>query len=313
MPEWAYACLHCPACGGPLIKEIIGLACARCNGCFPEVYGRPILIDGSSSIFDPANFITGSPTYFKPRSPLFAWLNRLVPSPSARPCTKPNLRRLRDLLLTDQLRPRVLVLGCGEGGHGLEELDDERIRILNCDVALTGRATIVCDGHALPFKDGSFDAVVAQFVLQHVVDPYRCVREIHRVLGPNGMVFAETAFVQHVCGGAYDFQRFTHLGIRRLFARFEELASGAAMGPATALVWSYENLLLALAGGRRRRNIIKAFARISAFPVKLLDFWIIRRPAALDAASAIYFLGRKSEGMLADRDLPGFYRGAWLR
>lgn len=311
MPDWVHACLCCPACGGPLKREVFGLECSQCNGCFPEVGGRPILIDARSSIFDPASFTSGSPTYFKRSRRLLGWLGRALPSPSARPRTRPNLRRLRDLLLAEQPRPRVLVLGCGHGGYGLEELDDDRISILNCDVALTVPVAIVCDGQSLPFKDGTFDAVVAQFVLQHVVDPYRCVAEIHRVLGPLGLVYAETAFVQHVCGGAYDFQRFTHLGIRRLFARFEELAAGAAMGPATALVWSYENLLLALVGGRRRRSIVKAFARISASPVKLLDYWIIGRPAALDAASAIYFLGRKVENVLPDRDLPGLYRGAW--
>jgi SAM-dependent methyltransferase len=38
----------------------------------------------------------------------------------------------------------------------------------------------------LPFPDGHFDAVVANFVLNHVGDPRAAVREMHRVVRPGG-------------------------------------------------------------------------------------------------------------------------------
>jgi ubiquinone/menaquinone biosynthesis C-methylase UbiE len=37
-------------------------------------------------------------------------------------------------------------------------------------------------GEYLPFRDGSFDAVFSMAVLEHVRDPFRCAREITRVL-----------------------------------------------------------------------------------------------------------------------------------
>jgi SAM-dependent methyltransferase len=44
------------------------------------------------------------------------------------------------------------------------------------------------DAEDLPFEDGSFDAVVGGFVLNHLPDPERAVRESARVLVPAGAV-----------------------------------------------------------------------------------------------------------------------------
>ncbi len=44
---------------------------------------------------------------------------------------------------------------------------------------------LICDAHDIPFADRSFDGVIVQAVLEHVVDPFRCCEEIHRVLIPH--------------------------------------------------------------------------------------------------------------------------------
>ena len=51
------------------------------------------------------------------------------------------------------------------------------------------------------------------------------------------------------------------------------------------------------------RYAIKAFARISWFFLKYFDYLIIDRPAALDGASAVYFLGLKAARPISDREL----------
>ena len=47
------------------------------------------------------------------------------------------------------------------------------------------------DGHTLPFKKNSFDIVICNEVLEHVVDPEKVLQEIKRVLSANGYAVIE--------------------------------------------------------------------------------------------------------------------------
>ncbi len=51
------------------------------------------------------------------------------------------------------------------------------------------------------------------------------MKEIHRVLKDDGIVYADTPFMQQVHEGAYDFTRFTLSGHRWLFKNFALLDS----------------------------------------------------------------------------------------
>ena len=62
--------------------------------------------------------------------------------------------------------------------------------------------------------------------------------EIHRILKKNGIVYAETPFLQQVHEGAYDFTRFTVLGHRYLFKQFQRIDSGGLRGVGVVLAWS---------------------------------------------------------------------------
>jgi ubiquinone/menaquinone biosynthesis C-methylase UbiE len=184
------------------------------------------------------------------------------------------------------------------------------VDLVEIDVSFGQRTMLICDAHDIPFDDESFDGVIVQAVLEHVVDPYRCVDEIHRVLRRDGVVYAETPFLQQVHGGAYDFTRFTHLGHRRLFRRFDEIDSGAACGPGMALAWSYEYFLLSFAQSRVSRAVLAAFSKLTSFYLKYLDEYLIHKAGAIDAASGTYFMGRKGTHVLSDRELIGLYKGA---
>jgi SAM-dependent methyltransferase len=238
-------------------------------------------------------------------------VRRRLLSPSRNPVAAQNYKRFGRLLVEQRSSARVLVVGGSTLGLGMESiLSTSKIEVVETDIAFGPRTQLVCDAHDLPFIDRSFDGVVIQAVLEHVVDPARCVDEIHRVLKDDGLVYAETPFMQQVHLGPYDFTRFTHLGHRRLFRRFDELDSGPVGGPGTVMSWSYEHFLLSFVSGRLSRGLVKAFARLTGFWLKYLDTFVDGKPGVLDAASGYYFLGRKSEHTLPDRELIKLYRGA---
>lgn len=311
-PDWANEILICPSCSSRL--RVLPESVENCQGCgasYPLADGIPILIDESRSVFNIADFISGDPTYFQRESPTRQFFGRFLPKPSKNARSRKNYEELaRRLALLPDL-PRVLVVGGSRLGDGLGAIINEPgLEFLETDVAFGPRCSLVCDAHSLPFEDEAFDCVIAQAVLEHVVDPPRCVSEFHRVLRPRGLVYAETPFMQQVHGGPYDFTRYTHLGYRRLFRQFEEILNEAGAGPGTVLAWSYEHMLLSFFVAPKARLAAKAFARITGSWMKYLDVFVIDRPGTLDAASVYNFMGIKSAIALADRDLIRGYRGA---
>lgn len=111
---------------------------------------------------------------------------------------------------------RVLEVGCGAGWMWAEAaarlpsdldltLTDlspgmvtealERVGSLGRYMRTSGR---VADVQELPFRDGAFDVVVANYVLHHVPDAGRAVAELARVLGPGGVAVVACAGDGHL-------------------------------------------------------------------------------------------------------------------
>jgi ubiquinone/menaquinone biosynthesis C-methylase UbiE len=313
LPPQVFKDLRCPACKGELKTGENSLACLEiaCQKRFPIVGGVPVLINESNSIFLLDDFVSNRTTTLdltKPKK-FKRFFTSMIPSITKNVKAKSNYQKL-DSLVRNRTSKKILIVGCGVLGDSLEVLlKDESISIVESDVSFGPRANIICDGHDLPFSNDSFDVVIIQAVLEHVLDPYRCVEEIYRVLKNDGLVYAETPFMQQVHMRQYDFTRFTHLGHRRLFRRFKEIDSGAGVGPGTALAWSYQYFLLSFTQRRTVRKVIVVFASITSFYLKFFDYFLLRKPSSLDAASGLYFLGQKSDTVLTDKELLTMYRG----
>ena len=307
--------LRCPVCGRRLALAADEAVCS-CGAIFPTINGVPILIHPERSIFDAEVFLKEEATFFKPISRWRRWISGCLPSLSKNVAAKRVFRRLRDILIEEcvsaNVQPKVLVVGGSVLGDGMESLaEDPRIQLVETDVSLGPRAAIICDGHDLPFADGSFDAVIVQAVLEHVTDPIRCVEEIKRVLRPGGLVYSDTPFMQQIHGREYDFSRFTRLGHRRLFRDFSEIESGISCGPGTALAWSLQYFGLSFFRGRRARAAVNGLARLGFFWLKYFDPFLAKRESAFDAASAFYFLGRKELTTISDEHLVASYQGGF--
>jgi len=309
--------LCCPACKKgelALIKDN-QCACEACGQTYPIREGVPILIVPGRSVLDPLQLAESEFSLFETAPG--SLIDRLI-AKTTRPISRnlaaaSNYNRLAADLSHSGSESRVLIVGGSVMGAGADKLFNmSRATFIETDVCWGPRTQLICDAHDAPFKSETMDAVVAQAVLEHVVDPALCVAEIYRVLKPNGLVYAETPFLQHVHMGPYDFTRFTHLGHRRLFRDFEELSSGISGGPGMALAWALRGFFHSLAKSPRGRLLAAAVASWVGAWLKYLDSRLVKNAAAFDSASGFYFYGRKSQRPLADDDLVRKYQGGQL-
>ncbi len=90
---------------------------------------------------------------------------------------------------------RVLDLGTGEGqlarlfasqGAEVVGVDPTRAQVIEADARGGGANYGLAGAHDLPFADGSFDAVVACLVFEHIDPLESAIAEVARVLRPGG-------------------------------------------------------------------------------------------------------------------------------
>lgn len=101
---------------------------------------------------------------------------------------------------------RVLEVGCGWGELARRIADEVGAEVSATDLSphmvelarAEGIAATVEDVQQLSFADGTFDVVVAAWMLYHVPDRDRAVSEIVRVLRPGGRLVATTNSIFHL-------------------------------------------------------------------------------------------------------------------
>ncbi len=287
-----------------------GLICSECGKGYPSVDGVPILLNESNSVFGANDYVSdkaygGASSYagsLDKRTGLRQLYRRAVFRLSEQVVKKEfDVNDAVQHILAVLPRAEILVIGSGD--------TTVRGNVTYTDVAFGANVDCIADAHDLPFIDQSFDACIAVAVLEHVVDPYRCVQEVCRVLRPDGFVYAETPFMQPVHMGAHDFTRFSYLGHRRLFRNFNEVRSGIAGGAGTSAA---QLLRYALSATSSRPTLIKwlnLFGLLCTYPLRWLDYLSHANISAYNSASAFYFFGSLRVEPITDRELLTFFRG----
>jgi SAM-dependent methyltransferase len=104
-----------------------------------------------------------------------------------------------------ETRPlRILDLGCGNGGFlpGLSEIGGE---VFPADISIEslGHCSergfprgVASDGYALPYANETFDLVCLFDAIEHIPDDHRVMREVARVLRPDGLCFVSVPAYQ---------------------------------------------------------------------------------------------------------------------
>ncbi|MFJ2234810.1 class I SAM-dependent methyltransferase [Streptomyces sp. NPDC087859] len=313
--DWIKQLLVCPRCRSTLVAKPGGLNCSAPD-CpyhgvmtFPMAGPWPVLVDFERSVVNREEVVAAAEAA-KTEGPEPAGLVHRLPAPLRRVWKPPNRVAAQnvELLLRSLLgpAPRLLVVGGATVGNGVSAVyRDPRVQVIGFDIVGSPVTQFIADAHQIPLPTGSVDAVLAQAVLEHVLDPALVVAEIHRVLKDGGIVYAETPFLQQVHAGAHDFTRYTASGHRYLFRRFEELAAGPVAGPGTQLLWSIDHLVR----GLTRSALAGRAVRGLMFWLRTLDR-LVPPSYATDDASAFCFLGRKSDREMSAQEIIDYYRGA---
>ncbi len=302
-----------PAFACPRDKHILQqksdvLTCSHCASEFPIINGVPILINDENSVFRIADY-TGQNTYCgasdyggsaDKSTGLKAAYRKIVRTLTESRVIGFSFNAI-DVIMAEIPHGQFLVIGSGEKQY--------KGQFIYTDVAFARNITCICDAHDLPFLDATFDAVIAESVLEHVCDPQRCVAEISRVLKPNSYVMAMTPFLQPVHMGAHDFTRFTFLGHRRLFRYYDEIHSGMCGGTLYSLTHLIKHIMICLSDKPTMQSILYLLGLTLTYPLQYFDKLFSRTDAAFNAGCAFYFLGRKRATPISDRDIIGMFRG----
>jgi ubiquinone/menaquinone biosynthesis C-methylase UbiE len=120
--------------------------------------------------------------------------------------TGPDARELVFAAVAEAQLDSVLEVGCGEGELAERMTADLAAQVIAIDQSermvelarARGVDAFVGDVQELPFADGSFDVVVAAWMLYHVPDLDRGIGELARVLRPGGRLVAATNSSDHL-------------------------------------------------------------------------------------------------------------------
>lgn len=131
---------------------------------------------------------------------------------------------------------RLLDLGCGPRDQAAPA---EHYGLAYAGVDFDSPAAdLLADAHALPFRNGTFDAVLSYAVLEHLYNPFLAVREVARVLAPGGIFFGTVSqgepfhdsYFHHTAFGVLAVFRAGGLRVLRLWPSYDTLHALSGMG-----------------------------------------------------------------------------------
>ncbi len=164
---------------------------------------------------------------------------------------------------------------------------------INLDLAAVAGVDVVADAHRLPFRDGVFQRIECDAVLEHVRQPETVMAEMRRVLAAGGYLHLVTPFCHPFHEYPKDYRRFTPDGLRELAAGMEVAAEGWRTGPtATLLVFAieYAKLLLPWRWWRAAAHGVVGWV---VWPLRYLDLLLVGSPRAGRIGNHCYLWLRK--------------------
>jgi SAM-dependent methyltransferase len=181
-----------------------------------------------------------------------------------------------------------LVLDLG-GGKGIlkNHLEGLGYQYVNLDIRAVqdGAPSIVGDAHALPLKDSSLNTVISKDSLEHFLQPWTVVQEVHRVLKDGGRFVILVPFMHPFHGS--DYYRYTPLGLNVLLGDFETIHIDSPL-------WIFSFLGLTVIELLRRMHLGFIANLIRRFTRRLDSLFLRRRTHPASFAAAYRVIAYKS-------------------
>lgn len=199
----------CPQCGATALRSSSdSLHCDTCDARYPLRDGVPVFVDNPETVR-----VVDEGHQSNPMSDeLVAWLSAL--------------------------EGYSLNIGAGASRNKIE-------KSIEMEYAIFSSTDVIGDAHRLPFKDNTFEAVVAMNVFEHLHSPHIAANEILRVLQPGGKLLIHTAFLQPLHEEPFHFYNATEHGVRQWFSRFDidVVQVSDNFTPALTLAWLVSELI----------------------------------------------------------------------
>lgn len=102
----------------------------------------------------------------------------------------------------------------------------KKAKIFTLDIDLNSGADYIadlCEDNSDKIPSNYFDIIICTEVLEHTLNPFKAVDELHRLLKPEGKAYVSTPFNLRIHGPLPDCWRFTVHGLKSLFYKFNTL------------------------------------------------------------------------------------------
>lgn len=239
---------------------------------YPVVDGIPVLVAENNSMFEVEAIVRQKPlTQNKDYSDKGKLKNFVRTSLLPRLTIDWTLKKRYKELALQVKGGKVLIVGAGEKIEFYKSIFKESSLVITSDVHLQFRPDVVFDIHQIPFKDHTFDLVVAGQVMEHTIRPWVAASELERVVALNGIIQIEVPFAFPYHGAPYDFFRFTFTGMRSLFRLCKMTDFKASEGTFTAVAVTNAQSLLEISNSKLIRYPMLVIGRFLFFWLKYLD------------------------------------------
>jgi SAM-dependent methyltransferase len=123
-------------------------------------------------------------------------------------------------------KPSLKILDIAPQDHNGAKEFFKKAEIFTLDIDVNSGADFIadlCEDNSDKIPSNHFDIIICTEVLEHTLNPFNAVNELHRILKPQGKVFVSTPFNFRIHGPLPDCWRFTIYGLKSLFSLFESV------------------------------------------------------------------------------------------